>query len=163
MPDRPQNGQSLIFPVTLDLPKHLELGGTTWHCRREHHVTTFTPDLAVAVGRPLADLIALGQRHEPALTEPRGVHFDGRAATAERDDGRRSLVAFCDVDGLAEVYAQLSADLGTPVPLPPNHVTLYSSDARDKGIGLATADAVAAYTTPLTPEQAAVLTKTLPR
>jgi hypothetical protein len=78
------------------------------------------------------------------------------------EDGRHTLVAFCDVAGLEDVYRRVSAAVGRVLPVPPTHVTLYTSQAGMKGIGLSTAAHVAARATPLPEADAAVVRRHLP-
>jgi hypothetical protein len=78
--------------------------------------------------------------------------------------GRRSAVAaFCDAAGLDEVYRRLSAAVGRSLPVPPTHVTLYTSQPGMMGIGLSIAPHVAARATPLPEADAALLRRHLPQ
>jgi|SRR4051794_1386403 hypothetical protein len=154
--------ESLVFPVELDLPACLHVAGRDWFRRPELHVTTFTPDdLAVTFDVDAAALLRAGEQHRDELTRRRDIRFDGRVAHVHADDGRETLVAFCDVAGLDAVYRRLSAAVGRPLPVPPTHVTLYTSQPGMKGIGLSTAAAVAAHATPLPAADAAPLRRHL--
>jgi hypothetical protein len=156
--------ESLVFPITLDLPGRLHVGDRDWFCRPEFHVTTFMPaDLADALDVDAAALLRAGERHRDELTRTRSIRFDGRIARVQAEDGRQTLVAFCDVDGLDDVYRRLSAAAGRPLPVPPTHVTLYTSQPGMKGIGLSSAADVGALAVPLAEADAAVVRRHLLR
>ena len=154
--------ESLVFPVELDLPERLHIAGHDWFCKPEFHVTTFTPrDLAATFDVDAEALQQAGARHRDELTRRRRIRFDGRIAHVRAEDGRRTLVAFCDVPGLDDVYRRLSAAVGRSLPVPPTHVTLYTSRPGMKGIGLSTAADVAERATPLPAQDAAVVRRHL--
>jgi hypothetical protein len=155
--------ESLVFPVKLDLPACLQLGGRDWFRKSEFHVTTFTPgDLADAFDVAGTALLHAGEQCRDELTRGRSIRFDGRIARVHAEDGRQTLIAFCGVGGLEDVYRQLSAVVGRTLPVPPTHVTLYTAQPGMKGIGLSTAAQVATRTTPLAEADAAVLRSLLP-
>jgi hypothetical protein len=142
--------ESLVFPVSLDVPAEVHVGGRRWYRPPELHVTTFTPDdLAQATGLPVAELVRIGERLRDELEAERPLRFDGRMAEVGAEDGRRTLVAFCDVDGLRAVYERLSALAGRELPQPPTHVTLYTAQPGMGGIGLTTRADVEAKAVPL--------------
>jgi hypothetical protein len=154
--------ESLVFPVEVDVPERLHVAGRGWFRRPELHVTTFTPgDLAGAFDVDAGALLRAGEQHRDELTRCRDIRFDGRVAHVHAADGRQTLVAFCEVAGLDEVYRRLSAAVGWSLPVPPTHVTLYTSQPGMKGIGLSTAAAVAAHATPLPAADAARLRRHL--
>jgi hypothetical protein len=154
--------ESLVFAVELDVPERLHVAGRDWFRRPELHVTTFTPgDLADAFDVDAAALLRAGEQHRDELTRRRDLRFDGRVARVDAGDGRQTLVAFCEAAGLDEVYRRLSAAVGRSLPVPPTHVTLYTSQPGMKGIGLSTAAAVAAHATPLPATDAALLRRHL--
>jgi hypothetical protein len=153
---------SLVFPVELDLPERLCVAGRDWFCKPEFHVTTFMPaDLADAFDVDAAALLAAAARYRDELTQRRSIRFDGRIACVQAEDGRQTLVAFCDVAGLDDVYRRLSAAVGRSLPVPPTHVTLYTSQPGMKGIGLSTSADVAAHAKPLAAADAVVLRRHL--
>lgn len=141
--------RSIVFPVGIDLPARITIAGRDWFRRPELHVTTFTPDdLAEAVGLPEGVIVEAAARFADELSCPRTVVFDGRVARVDREDGRRTIVAFCAlVPPLDGVYGELSAAVGRPLPPPPTHITLFTADEGRKGIGLATTAQVDAYAT----------------
>src|ERR671917_1248284 len=159
----PRDPESLVFPVALDLPEQITAAGSTWFRRPELHVTTFTPDdLAAASELDVEALVRAGEEHRDELTRPRAIRFDGRVARVEAQDGRRTLVAFCDVAGLDVLYERLSADLGAQLPLPPTHVTLYTAQPGAGGIGLTTEEQVRERATLLQDADATALLGHLP-
>jgi hypothetical protein len=154
--------ESLVFPIELELPRCLHVAGRDWFCRPEFHVTTFTPgDLAEAFDVDVAALLHAGEQRRDELTRSRSFRFDGRVARVHVRNGRQTLVAFCDVAGLDDVYRRLSAAVGRTLPVPPTHVTLYTSQPGMKGIGLTTAQDVSAHAVPLPEADAAILRRYL--
>lgn len=147
---------SLVFPVTLDVPAEVEVAGRRWFRRPELHVTTFTPDdLAQATGLGVDELVGVGEALRDELTTVRPLRFDGRVSQVRDADGRHTLVAFCDVEGIERVYERLSALAGAQLPRPPTHVTLYTAQPGMGGIGLSTAAAVDAKAVALPAAEAA--------
>ena len=131
--------ESLVFPVALHAPAEVHVAGRRWFRRPEFHVTTFNPeDLAAAADIAAKKLAAIAEQLHDELTMARPIRFDGRVSAVEDPDGRRTLVAFCDVDGLEEIYARLCALSGRALPRPPTHVTLYTAQPGMDGIGLST-------------------------
>jgi hypothetical protein len=154
--------ESLVFPVELELPGCLHVVGRDWFRTPELHITTFTPsDLADAFDVDAAALLHAGEQHRDRLTRSRSFRFDGRIARVRAQDGRQTLVAFCDVAGLDDVYRRLSAAVDRTLPVPPTHVTLYTSQPGMKGIGLSTAEDVSARAVTLPEADAAVLRRYL--
>ena len=155
-------GDSLVFAVSLSLPTEIVVAGRTWFRRPELHVTTFIPDdVGQATGLGRETLVAGARSLEDELTAVRPIRFDGRVSRAWAGDGRETLVAFCDVDGLEAVYERLSAAVGRQLPRPPTHVTLYTAEPRMRGIGLATDAHVRAQTAALAPADAAVVLRAI--
>lgn len=151
-----------MFPVALEAPEVVEVAGRTWYRRPEFHVTTFIPDdLAAATGIDEATLAAAAEAERDELEAVRPIRFDGRVAHVRAEDGRETLVAFCDVGGLEPVFARLSARVGRELPRPPTHVTLYTAAPGMKGIGLATPDDVRQRAEALPDQQAAVVLRTV--
>jgi hypothetical protein len=158
-----RDAESLVFPVALAIPEQITAAGSTWFRRPELHVTTFTPaDLAAASELDVETLVRAGEEHRDELTRLRAIRFDGRVARVEAQDGRRSLVAFCDVAGLDALYERLSAGLGAQLPLPPTHVTLYTGQPGAGGIGLTTEEQVRERATPLQDTDATAVLGHLP-
>jgi hypothetical protein len=96
--------ESLVFPIKLDLPGCLHVAGCDWFCRPEFHVTTFTPrDLAEALAVDVEALLHAGEQRREELTRRRVSGLTGALARVHAEDGRQTLVAFCDVAGLDDV------------------------------------------------------------
>ena len=90
--------ESLVFPIKLDLPGCLHVAGCDWFCRPEFHVTTFTPrDLAEALAVDVEALLHAGEQRREELTRRRASGLTGALARVHAEDGRQTLVAFCDV------------------------------------------------------------------
>lgn len=142
--------ESLVFPVALEAPQEVQVAGRRWFRRPEFHVTTFNrDDLAAATGIGAQKLAAIAEQLHDELTMVRPIRFDGRVAAVRDAAGRQTLVAFCAVDGLEEVYVRLSALAGRALPRPPTHVTLYTARPGMDGIGLSTQTDVDAKTVAL--------------
>ena len=147
--------ESLVFPVALDAPEEVQVAGRRWFRRPEFHVTTFDPgDLAAATGVGSEKLVEIAEPLRGELTMARPIRFDGRVSAVVDPDGRRTLVAFCHVDGLEDTYVRLSALAGCTLPRPPTHVTLYTAEPDMEGIGLSTQADVDAKTAALPPADA---------
>ena len=139
-----------MFPVALQAPEEVHVVRRRWFRRPEFHVTTFNPqDLAAATGLDAQELARIGAQLNAELTAARPLRFDDRVSAVSDDDGRRTLVAFCDVDGLEQTYERLSALAGRELPRPPTHVTLYTAQPGMEGIGLSTQRDVEAKTVAL--------------
>ena len=142
--------ESLVFPVALEASEEVHVAGRRWFRRPEFHVTTFNPEgLATATGLRAQRLAEIAEPLHDELTTARPIRFDGRVSAVVHPDGRQTLVAFCDVDGLEEIYARLSALAGRALPRPPTHVTLYTAQPGMDGIGLTTQADVDAKTAAL--------------
>lgn len=142
--------ESLVFPVALEAPEAVQVAGRRWFRRPEFHVTTFNPDaLAAATGVGTQKLVEIAEQLHDELTTVRRIRFDGRVSAVGDPDGRQTLVAFCDVDGLEQIYVRLSALAGRALPRPPTHVTLYTARPDMEGIGLSTQADVDAKTVAL--------------
>jgi hypothetical protein len=118
------------------------------------------PRVRVRIG--LEALLQAGEDYHDELTRARTIRSDGRVARVQADDGRRTLVAFCDAAGLDAVYRRLSEAVGMPLPLPPTHVTLYTAEPATKGIGLSTQAHVQQRAIPLSDADAAAVLRHLP-
>ena len=142
--------ESLVFPLALEAPEEVQVAGRRWFRRPEFHVTTFNrDDLAAATGIGTQKLSEVAEQLHDELTMTRPIRFDGRVSAVVDPDGRQTLVAFCDVDGLEELYVRLSALAGRELPRPPTHVTLYTAQPDMDGIGLSTQADVDAKTVAL--------------
>ncbi|MDP8908605.1 MAG: hypothetical protein M3N47_05705 [Chloroflexota bacterium] len=142
--------ESLVFPVALEAPEEVQVAGRRWFRRPEFHVTTFNPDdIAAATGISAQKLAEIAEQLHDELTMARPIRFDGRVSAVVDPDGRQTLVAFCDVNGLEQIYARLSALAARALPRPPTHVTLYTAQPGMGGIGLSTQADVDAKTVAL--------------
>jgi hypothetical protein len=76
--------------------------------------TIASGDLADAFDVDAAALLDADARHRDELTQSRSIRFDGRMARVHAQDGRQTLVAFCDLAGLDDVFRRLSAASSQP-------------------------------------------------
>jgi hypothetical protein len=130
---------SVLVPVNLlQLPDRAWALGWDWQAKEEHHVTAIdTLSLAERLGRTVEEVwpeiaaALAGRRAGP-------VRLGDELRLAEHDE-RRSIVLMTGVDGLGDLYAELSARLGAPLAPPPTHITLCTAPTGE-AIGLATVD-----------------------
>jgi hypothetical protein len=126
----------VLIPLTLvGLERELNLLGLAWRRKHEFHVTALSAERLVNLtGR---NIDAVWQAVEAAVLrqEIGGVSLRVRELRLVNEDDERTLVVMCDVEGLAELYETLSERLGTDIPPPPAHVTLYTRPGGE-GIGL---------------------------
>jgi hypothetical protein len=130
---------SVLVPVNLlALPDRARALGREWQAKDEHHVTAIdTPSLSERLGRsveevwPAVAAALAGRRAGP-------VRLGDELRLAEHEE-RRSIVLMAGVDGLRDLYAELSGRLGAPLAPPPTHITLCTAPAGE-AIGLATAE-----------------------
>lgn len=142
--------ESLVFSVALEAPEEVQVAGCQWFRRPEFHVTTFNPDdLAAETGIGAQKLADIAEQLHDELTMVRPIRFDGCVSTVADPAGRQTLVAFCEVDGLEQIYARLSALAGRALPRPPTHVTVYTAQPGMDGIALSTQADVDAKTVAL--------------
>ena len=122
----PHAPASVLVPLALfGLPERIDVRGTTWAVKEEFHVTAaHAPWLAQRAGvsldhawRELAAALE-GRRAGPVRV--------GDELRQVREDEERTLIVMVRVDGLGELYAELSGRLGAPLAPPPTHITLYT-------------------------------------
>ena len=130
-------GESAIAPVEIRrLPDEIEALGRRWQRKVEFHMTVIgaavlekvsagDPRVQKRVGRVVGDR-SVGPIY--ATSELRRVRHP-------EDPDFETIVVMVECPALAEVYRELSAELGTELAPPPAHVTLYSTDS-ERGIGI---------------------------
>ena len=138
-------GPVLVPVAVFGLPERIAVLGRTWHVKEEHHVTALdTPWVAERARVPL-------ERAWEAVT----ATLEGRRAGPVRigDELRevrrgdeRTLIVMARVDGFAALHEELAARLGTPAAPPPAHVTLYTGEPGEPGIGIHDEDELEALT-----------------
>lgn len=146
-------GSVLVPLMLLGLPEEVETQGATWALKEEFHVTAVhTPWLAQRTGVSLEhawqELLAAleGRRAGPVrIGEELRLVLEGE---------ERTLIVMVRVDGLGELYAELSRRLGAPLVPPPTHITLYTRPGGE-GIGIHDASALRSLTEPLRGRRAA--------
>lgn len=130
---------TIALPVELlPLPKSIELGGETLLRKSAFHASLVCIeqiadrhgwDLAAIEPRIIELFLDFARRHD--LTR---VEFSGEFRLAESGE-LKSVVALCRVPNLAELFEQLSRELGAPIELQPAHVTIFTRQP-DAGIFL---------------------------
>jgi hypothetical protein len=134
----------VLIPLTIvGLAPEMTALAMRWRRKREFHVTALTAKRV----SPWAEVEAELSRHEI-----REVRLLSDRLRLVLEDGNRTLVAMAEVDGLAELYRALSRRLGTEIPPPPAHVTLYTNPGGE-GIGLHDSDDLRELTRPLEPAE----------
>ena len=142
------------MPLALfGLPERIEADGLTWALKEEFHVTAaHTPWLAkragVSLERAWHELSAAieGRRAGPVRL--------GHELRLAREGAERTLLAMARVDGLGDLYIELSGRLGAPLAPPPTHITLYTRPG-GRAIGIHDESDLRALTEPLGPRRAA--------
>src|SRR3954447_13003494 len=144
---------SVLVPLNLfGLPMEVEILGERWTVKEEFHVTAASaPYLAERCGvsldyasQQLAAAVE-GRRAGPVRVS------DELRLVSEGDD--RTLIVMASVDGLSDLYLELSGRLGAPLAPPPAHVTLYTRPG-GKGIGVHDERDLRELTRPLSPREA---------
>lgn len=126
---------SVLVPLNiLGLPDEVEVLGERWAVKDEFHVTAAdAPYLAGRCG------VSLDHAWEQLAAAVEGRRAGPVRVSDElrlvREDQERTLVVMASVDGLADLYLELSGRLGAPLAPPPAHVTLYTRPG-GKAIGL---------------------------
>jgi hypothetical protein len=144
----PHARASVLVPLALfGLPELLDVRGERWQVKDEFHVTAaHTPWLAgragVSLDRAWDELAGAleGRRAGP-------VRIVGELRLV-REGAERTVIVMARVDGLGELYAELSGRLGAPLAPPPTHVTLYTAPGGE-GIGVHDESDLRSLTEPL--------------
>ena len=126
---------SVLVPLNLfGLTEEIDVLGERWRVKQEFHVTAVhAPWVARRAGTSLAAAwAAIAATVEGRRAGPVRVREELRCVRRERE---RTLIVMVSVDGLGDVYQELSARLGAPLPPPPAHVTLYTRPCGE-GIGV---------------------------
>jgi hypothetical protein len=147
---------SVLVPLALfGLPERIEMRGVTWAVKDEFHVTAAnTPWLAqragVSLERAWQELAAAldGRRAGPVRV--------GEELRLAHDGDERTVIVMASVDGLAELYVELSGRLGAPLAPPPAHITLYTRPGGES-IGVHDESDLRSLTEPLRGRHAAEL------
>src|SRR3954471_6661130 len=145
---------SVLVPLALfGLPGAIDVRGESWALKDEFHVTAaHAPWLArragVTLERAWGELAAAleGRRAGPVRV--------GEELRLVREGDERTLIVMARVDGLGELYTELSGRLGTPLAPPPAHITLYTRPG-GAAIGVHDESELRALTQPLTGRRAA--------
>jgi hypothetical protein len=131
----PHARASVLIPLALHgLPEEISALGETWAVKDEFHVTAaHTPWLAQRAGVSIDHAWdALSAALEGRRAGPVRVGDELRLV---RDGEERTLIVMVRVDGLADLYTELSGRLGASLAVPPTHITLYTRPGGE-GIGV---------------------------
>jgi hypothetical protein len=148
-------GHSLVIPLIVDrLPETIECLGRRWLRKREFHLTVVAERLLKRASTAQWDAVvrvASGRVLGPVRLgdEMRRVNHPDRPEL-------ETLAVMAECPGLEGLIDDLSAATGIFLPVPPAHVTLYSTDPA-QGIGIVDQRELAERAPPLSSaEQAAV-------
>lgn len=137
------SARTLLLPIPMQdwpaLPQRLQLDGFDLRRKRELHATI----VGHALGARVRDRMAADAHLRDGVAKAiAGVDWQWQRcrswALLEKREGeraRQSLVEQLRMPAMAAFHRQLGALLGETLPVPPPHVTLYTSDGA-KGIGL---------------------------
>ena len=137
------SARTLLLPIPTQewpaLPERLQLDGFDLRRKRELHATI----VGHALGTRVRDRMATDAHVRDTVVEAiAGLQWQWErcrswALLAKREGGRsrQSLVEHLRMPAMAEFHRRLGALLGEALPVPPPHVTLYTSGGA-KGIGL---------------------------
>ena len=148
---------SVVAPVVLPaLAEAVDVLDAQWQVKDEFHVTLVDSDwvaerLGLDPDATWEVVTAVAGRHAM-----RAVDLDPDDLRLLRKGEERTIVAMAVAHELPDFIAALGAELGTEVPLPPAHVTLYVRPG-GKGVGIHDAAELEAITTPLQPEEVAAV------
>ncbi len=150
----PRAGGTVLVPLAVfGLPERIEADDVAWAVKEEFHVTAaHTPWLAQRAGVPIErawhELSAAleGRRAGPVRI--------GEELRLVREGEERTLIVMVSVDGVGDLYAELSGRLGAPLAPPPTHITLYTRPG-GQGIGVHDETGLHALTEPLHGRRAA--------
>src|SRR5215217_4982617 len=152
----PQARGSILVPLALfGLPERVEADGATWTVKDEFHVTAaHTPWLAKRAG---VSLERAWQELSAALEGRRaGPVRLGDELRLAREGEERTLIVMARVDGLSDLYSELSGRLGAPLAPPPTHITLYTRPGGES-IGVHDESNLRSLTEPLRGREAAAV------
>jgi hypothetical protein len=146
-------GSVLVPLAVFGLPERIEADGVPWVLKEEFHVTAaHTPWLAHRARVPLERAWReLSAAIEGRRAGPVRVSDELRLA---REGEERTLIVMARVDGLGELYGELSGRLGAPLAPPPTHITLYTRPG-GQAIGIHDESDLRALTEPLRGRRAA--------
>lgn len=127
-------GRSLVIPLIVEgLPETIECLGRGWLRKREFHLTAVADRLLEPADARAWDRVvrvASGRRLGPVT-----IGSDVRRVSEPERPDLHTLIALADCPGLPGLVADVSTAAAIELPVPPAHVTLYSSDPAD-GIGI---------------------------
>jgi hypothetical protein len=134
---------TVLIPMNIPgVPRSVALRGETFHHKMEFHITAFATRHvvpAIAGDQDEAEVRTKVERileRLTATTEIGQIRLTEELRTVERDE-QRTIITMCEVDGLDAFYKTVNTELGTEIPYPPTHTTLFTIPDGAPGIGLA--------------------------
>jgi hypothetical protein len=144
-------GQSLVVPLEIDgLPATIDCLGRRWQRKREFHLTALAGRLLSGIAD--AEWEAVVRVASGRILGPIRVGDEFRRVRGPEQSELETIVVMAECRGLEALIDDLAHALGRPLPIPPAHVTLYSTDPAE-GIGLTDQQELAERAPPLTPAQ----------
>ena len=129
-------GQSLVVPlIVAQLPETVEVLGRHWQRKRELHLTALASRLLEPPGEATGVWDRVVRVASGRELGPVRVGEELRRVRDPQHPGLETLIVMAECGGLQELIEDLSEAIGRPLPLPPAHVTLYSTDPAE-GIGI---------------------------
>jgi hypothetical protein len=155
-------GQSLVVPLIIDgLPESISALSRRWERKREFHLTVLAERRLAEVAGDRDDMwdrvirAASGRALGPVLRTDQV-----RLVTHSERPELRTIVVMVRCDGIEDLVEEISQAIGKPIPVPPAHVTVYSSDPA-QGIGITDQGELAERAPPLTEAQQAEVRRAL--
>ena len=129
-------GWSLVIPLIIDgLPESVEALGRRWMRKREFHLTVLASRLLEAPGGPSDEWDQVIRVASGRGLGPVSAGEDLRRVADPERPGLETLIVMAECGRLRELIGELSEAVARRLPVPPAHVTLYSTDPA-QGIGI---------------------------
>ncbi len=141
------------------LPHAITVGGQRYERHPDPHVSLFDSRRAKQVPGVAHDDALMKQMADTVQQAPVNVKGIGPPWRVAEKGDRRALVLTADVEGVGPLYDKLSEQAGADIPVPPTHVTAYTTPGK-KGIGLGLPEEWRTLTRTLTPAERADLPET---
>jgi len=146
-------GQSLVVPLAIDgVPEAIDCLGRRWSRKREFHLTAVADRLLETANDD--DWDAVVRVASGRILGPVRTGDDIRLVSHPERPDLKTLVVLADCPGIELLIHDLSEAIRVPLPLPPTHVTLYSTSPAE-GIGIVDQRELAERAPPLSPDEQA--------
>lgn len=152
------NGYIILAGLQLtDIPETVSVNEKKLFKKSEFHISLVCVKRLVPLIAP--DDVARQAELAEAITEHFKAYVQRQSLTeywltgelryVVKDDGRETIVALCQLPGLAGFFAQIEQEYGTKLPLPPTHITLYTLQP-EAPIGIMSNEELEAISQPIT-------------